>query len=117
MDLTATILAAAGVPLPMDAPMDGIDLLPILRGKQEPVLDRTFCWRVDRTRRKMKAIRHGDWKYVKDDMVEMLFNLRDDIGEHDDLYYEHLDKVKELKEKLAAWEAEVDKVPPPILIH
>ena len=47
----------------------------------------------------------------------MLFNLKDDIGEHDDLYYERFDKVEELKEKLAAWEADVDKVPPPILIH
>ena len=26
-------------------------------------------------------------------------------------------KVKEFKEKLAAWEADVDKIPPPILIH
>ena len=119
MDLTATILAAAGVALPenKDMPMDGINLLPILRGEQEEVTERTFCWRVDRTRRRMKAVRHGDWKYVKDDMVEMLFNLRDDIGEHDDLYYERLDKVKELRAKLAAWEAEVDRVPPPILIH
>ena len=114
MDLSATILAAAGVPIPET--MDGIDLLPILKGEQQPV-ERTFGWRVDRTRRKMKALRHGDWKYVQDDMVEMLFNLRDDIGEHHDLYYEHLDKVKELKAKLAEWEADVDAVPPPIRIH
>ena len=114
MDLTATILAAAGVPIPKT--MDGIDLLPILKGEQ-PTVERTFGWRVDRSRRKMKALRHGDWKYVQDDMVEMLFNLRDDIGEHHDLYYERLDKVKELKAKLAEWEADVDKVPPPIRIH
>ncbi len=114
MDLAATILAAVGVPVPKT--MDGIDLLPVLRGKQPPV-ERTLCWRVDRTGRKMKAIRHGDWKYVQDDMVEMLFNLRDDIGERHDLYYERLDKVKELKAKLAEWEADVDKVPPPIRIH
>lgn len=117
MDLTATILAAAGDPQLAENPTDGINLLPILRGEKEPVMERTFCWRVDRTRRRMKAVRNGDWKYVQDDMVEMLFNLKDDIGEHNDLYYEHLDKVKELKAKLAAWEAEVDKVPPPILIH
>ena len=42
----------------------------------------------------MKAIRHGDWKYVKDDMVEMLFNLKDDIGEHSNLYYKRFDKVR-----------------------
>ncbi|MCB1228835.1 MAG: sulfatase-like hydrolase/transferase [Verrucomicrobiae bacterium] len=117
MDLTATILAAAGVPQFKDHPMDGIDLLPILRGDQEPVLNRVFCWRVDRTRRRMKAIRQGEWKYVQDDMVELLFNLRADEGERENLYYDRLDKVKELKEKLAAWEAEVDRVPPPILIH
>ena len=114
MDLTATILAAAGVPVPQS--MDGINLLPILKGEQ-PAVERTFGWRVDRSRRKMKALRHGDWKYVQDDLVEMLFNLRDDIGERHNLYYERLDKVKELKAKLAEWEADVDKVPPPIRIH
>ena len=114
MDLTATILAAAGVPIPQS--MDGINLLPILKGEQ-PAVERTFGWRVDRSRRKMKALRHGDWKYVQDDLVEMLFNLRDDIGERHNLYYERLDKVKELKAKLAEWEADVDKVPPPIRIH
>ena len=116
MDLSVTILAAAGLSPSKDHPMDGIDLLPILRGEQEAV-ERTFCWRVDRTRRRMKAIRRGDWKYVQDDMVEMLFNLRDDLGEREDLYYERLDKVKELKEALAAWEADVDRVPPPISIR
>ncbi|MCP5539042.1 MAG: sulfatase-like hydrolase/transferase [Akkermansiaceae bacterium] len=116
MDLSVTILAAAGLSPSKDHPMDGIDLLPILRGEREPV-ERAFCWRVDRTRRRMKAIRHGDWKYVQDDMVEMLFNLRDDVGERDDLYYERLDKVKKLKAELAAWEADVDRIPPPIYIH
>lgn len=114
MDLTATILAAAGVSIPQS--MDGIDLLPILKGEQ-PAVERTFGWRVDRSRRKMKALRHGDWKYVQDDLVEMLFNLRDDIGERHNHYYERLDKVKELKAKLAEWETDVDKVPPPIRIH
>lgn len=114
MDLSATILAAAGVPIPQS--MDGINLLPILKGEQ-PAVERTFGWRVDRSRRKMKALRHGDWKYVQDDLVEMLFNLRDDIGERHNHYYERLDKVKELKAKLAEWEADVDKVPPPIRIH
>ena len=117
MDLTATILAAAGIPLPTDIAFDGIDLLPILRGDQKEITDRTFAWRVDRSRRKMKAVRHGDWKYVQDDMVEMLFNLKDDISEREDLYYERFDKVEELRAKLAEWEADVDKDPPAILIH
>jgi arylsulfatase A len=114
MDLSATILAAAGIPKPKE--MDGIDLLPILRGEQAQV-ERRLCWRVDRSRRKMKAIRHGDWKYVQDDMAELLFNLKDDISERQDLYYEHPEKVKELKARLAAWEQNVDQVPPPMRIR
>lgn len=116
MDLTTTILAAVGVEIPEDRSLDGINLLPILRGEQ-PIVERTLAWRVDRTRRKMKAIRHGDWKYVQDDMVEMLFNLAEDIGERDDLYYQHPDKVKDLKLRLADWEADVDRVPPPVRVH
>lgn len=54
---------------------------------------------------------------MRDDMIELLFNLKEDQQERDNLYYKRFNKVKELKEKLAAWEAEVDKVPPPILIH
>jgi len=116
MDLTATILAAAGVNPSPDHPLDGINLLPLLRGEQPPV-ERTLCWRVDRTSRHMKAIRDGDWKYVKDDAVEMLFHLPDDLGERTDLYYKYPDKVKELKHKLADWEADVDKIPPPVRVH
>lgn len=116
MDLTATILAAVGAQGLPDRPLDGIDLLPILRGDTPP-LERTLCWRVDRSRRKMKAVRQGDWKYVQDDLVEMLFNLKDDIGERNDLYYRFPDKVAELKQRLAVWEAEVDRVPPPVRVH
>jgi len=41
MDLTASILAAAGTSAPETAPMDGINLMPILAGEQ-PVQERTF---------------------------------------------------------------------------
>ena len=84
MDLTATFLAAAGAEPAADRPLDGINLLPILLGEQPP-RERTFCWRVNRSNRQQKAIRHGDWKYVQDAAVEMLFNLKDDIGERRDL--------------------------------
>jgi N-acetylgalactosamine-6-sulfatase len=111
MDLTATFLAAAGVAPSSVAPaLDGIDLLPILTGRAPPI-DRTFCWRVNRSNRQMKAIRHGEWKYVQDASVEMLFNLRDDIGERRDLAFRHPEILVDLKARLAAWEAEMDASP------
>ena len=34
MDFTATILSAAGITLPSQPPLDGIDLLPVLKGER-----------------------------------------------------------------------------------
>jgi arylsulfatase A len=116
MDLTATILAACNANAASDRPLDGINLLPLIKGEAEPT-ERTFCWRIDRTRRKMKAIRHGDWKYVQDDLVELLYHLPDDLGERSNLYHQHLDRVNDLKTRLADWETEVDKIPPPVRVH
>jgi N-acetylgalactosamine-6-sulfatase len=116
MDLTATILTAAGIEPTSLPPLDGIDLLPVLRGDTNPI-ERTLCWRVQRANRRMKAIRHGDWKYVQDDMVEMLFHLPSDISERRDLYYERPEIVEDLKSRLASWEAEMDREPPPFRIR
>lgn len=116
MDLTATFLAAAGVAVPADRPVDGINLLPILTG-QEPPRERTFCWRVNRSNRQMKAIRHGDWKYVQDSAVEMLFNLADDISERRDLAFRHPDVLSDLKARLKAWEDEMDASPTTFVVR
>jgi arylsulfatase A-like enzyme len=108
MDLTATILAAAGVAPPSDRKLDGIDLAPQLTGEQKAA-PRTFCWRIQRTGRHQKAVRHGAWKFVQDDVVEMLFDLDHDISERRDLAYQHPDVVRKLKQRLADWEADVDR--------
>ena len=108
MDLTATFLKAAGGTLPEDRPFDGIDLIPHLT-ETVPVVDRTFYWRMDRTNRKMKAIRHGRYKYVDDGgTMDLLFDLANDPGERVNLHYHHSGISADLKAKLKAWEAEMD---------
>src|SRR5262245_33754285 len=116
MDLTTTFLAAAGVTPPTDRPFDGLNLIPILTG-QEPQRDRTFCWRVNRSNRQMKAIRHGDWKYVQDAAVDMLFNLNDDISERRDLSIYHPEVLADLKGRLKAWEEEMDRSPTTFIVR
>ncbi len=116
MDLHATFLAAAGIAPPTTKPLDGIDLVPLLTG--QPARERTFYWRIDRSNRKQHAIRQGKWKYLNDgNTMDLLFDLEADIGERTDLGYQHPDLMKQLKGKLAAWEAEMDATEREIFVH
>ncbi len=112
MDFAASILAAAGVAPPTDRVLDGIDLLPILEGKRGPA-ERTFFWRIDRADRKQKAVRAGDWKYVRDGNIEQLFDLAKDPGEREDLAYQNPAVLVKLREAVLDWEAALAKNPPP----
>ncbi len=109
MDLSATILSAAKTT--PTRKLDGIDLLPILRGTGSPGLpvQRTFYWRTDYPAYKQRAVRRGRWKYLLDDTTEMLFDLEADIGERDNLAYRRPDKLEELQRALASWETELGR--------
>lgn len=105
-DLTATILAAAGAPVPADARLEGIDLLPIMERKA-PRQERTLFFRIIATRNQ-RAVRQGDWKLLIDQGDVLLFNLRDDIGERHDLAKAHPAIARRLRLLLDAWEKDVD---------
>jgi len=113
MDLTASILAATGAGKGQN--LDGLDVLPILSGKQPPV-ERAFFWRVDHQGRRQKAMRKGNWKYVWDNGSEMLFDLEKDMSERHDLTYQRRDLVLELRKLVAQWEAELARTAPPFVV-
>jgi arylsulfatase A-like enzyme len=106
MDLTASILAAARAPLPAETKLDGIDLFPILEGRA-PQIERTLFWRAH-PGRPQRAVRSGDWKLVADIGRPLLFNLRTDIGERDNVIVQHPEVARRLRALLEAWAAEVD---------
>ena len=106
MDVTASILAAAGVRLPEGYRPDGIDLLPILRGAAEPV-ERTLFWRWTLPVRHQRAVRSGRWKLLVDGQHSLLFDLAADPGERTDLAAQRPDLIVRLKKLLAGWEADV----------
>ena len=114
MDLTASILAAAGAKPPDGYRPEGIDLVgPLQNGT---AVDRTLFWRMPPvpaaaagappfTRR---AVRRGNWKYVDDGGQHFLFDVRTDQGERHDVAQQHADLVRELRTLAAKWEADVD---------
>jgi arylsulfatase A-like enzyme len=105
MDLSASILAAAGVTIPSN--YEGVNLFPILEGRA-PEIERTLYWRTDVGNRSMRAIRNGDWKLVVDANHVFVFNLRQDVGERKDLTSQRTDIAGRLRPMLARWEQEID---------
>lgn len=105
MDWTATILAAAGAKADPAFALDGMDLMPICREKKKTV-ERTFYWRTFQ-RTKHNAIRDGNWKYLKVEDGEFLFNLATDPGEKNNLAKVQPVIFNRLKMKYAAWEKTV----------
>ncbi len=105
MDLSATFVALAGGSTTANR-LEGIDLLPILRGGTPPI-ERTLFWRVGAAAGQPRAVRSGDWKLVLDGSKQLLFDVSRDPGERDDLAAQHPDRVRRLKEMLDAWEKDV----------
>jgi arylsulfatase A-like enzyme len=106
MDLTASILHAAGAEVPADHPLDGIDLIPSLSGRSA-IVERQLFWRL-RPRLQQRAVRSGRWKLLQDGANFYLFDVANDPGERHDLTTEHLDLVRKLNAALDAWEKNVD---------
>jgi len=104
-DWSATMLAAAGVTPP--ASYEGINLVPILAG-QQPELERTLFWRAVPNNRNQRAVRRGDWKLIVDGNHTMVYNVRQDPGERDDLTNQRQDIARQLRPLLAAWEMDVN---------
>ena len=106
MDLLPTLLAAIRARPTQGRRLDGVDLLPVLTGRQPSYL-RTVFWRFKRADRVLKCAREGDLKYVVEQGREELHDLAADDLESQDLLPGAAVAARRLKAKLAAWERDV----------
>ena len=104
LDFLPTALAVAGQPLPKDKALDGINLLPILRG-ETPAPTRNLFW--SSADEGWWAVRSGDWKLVGEKARIGLFGLSKDVSEANDLAKTMPEKVAELTKLHDAWLAEM----------
>lgn len=111
MDLTASIIAATGTKAPLDQPLEGINLVPTLAGGT-PQVERELFWRIVRPNRVQKAVRSGRWKLLVDAGQYLLFDLKTDFAERNDLAAQHPELVLKLKRRIVQWETDVDQKPP-----
>ncbi len=84
--------------------LDGISFLPTLEGKAEAQDQHDYLYWEFHERGGRLAIRKGDWKAVKYEVLKEgarpleLYNLKEDIGEANNLAEEYPDLVKEMEE-------------------
>jgi len=112
-DFYPTMLEMAGMPLQQNQHLDGISLMSLLDQSGTPERDAIY-WHYPHYGNQGSspgaAIRSGDWKlieYFEDNRAE-LYNIKNDIGERNNLADSNTEKVHELKEKLHKWQQEVD---------
>jgi arylsulfatase A-like enzyme len=110
IDILPTICEMAGQPIPSERPVDGVSLVPLLKGAEKLGRDALYWhlphyWGPNLVVHPNSAMRQGDWKlihYYEDDKIE-LYNLKDDLSEQNDLAGDMPEKAKELDNKLMQW--------------
>jgi len=111
LDIHPTALAAAGVRVDPAWKLDGVNLLPFATGENKAAPHESLYWRFG----EQIALRQGDWKIVKARDMEgdalskpgaegvALYNLKDDIGEKNNLAASKPEKLKELSDAWNTW--------------
>ncbi len=103
LDFVPTALAAAGVKTVGMPGIEGVDLLPFLKGANKGTPHERLFWRHFNG---SWAVREGDWKMVQEAKGERrLFNLTKDIGEKNDVANANPKIVARLLQSWRDWNA------------
>ncbi|MFC2123990.1 sulfatase [Bacteroidota bacterium] len=103
MDLLPTLYAATGIEIEDNLYVDGVNLLPYIKGGNKNSPHDTLYWMTD----KQGAVRAGDLKMIiESDSSMVLYNLASDLSESVDLASENPDIVKQLLQSWKDWNKE-----------
>ena len=108
MDWSATMLDAAGVAAHPDYPLDGVSLLAVLRDPAHR-FHRPMFWRMNH--RGQRALRDGDWKYLRVDGHDYLFNLPQDERERANRAQREPERLTAMREAWEQWNASMPGIP------
>ncbi len=114
MDLYATLLTAAGAQVPQDRPVDGNDLMPMLRSGADSPTTRFYYFRGER----LEGVRDRNWKLrlssqLRDDLAPgapvtpELYDLEVDPAEHYNVADRHPEVVSRLWSEMRRFASEV----------
>ncbi len=108
MDWSTTLLEAGGAAADPAYPLDGVSLLPVLRDPGVRFA-RPLHWRMNH--RGQRALRDGDWKYLRVDGHDYLFNIPSDERERANHAGREPDRLVALRDAWEAWNATMPPIP------
>lgn len=102
LDIFATSIATAGIDKStLKNPIDGVDLMPYIKGEKTGNPHEMLFWRKERK----SAVRMGDYKLINVEGIgQRLYNLKDNLGEDIDLSAENKDMCNKMTEAYKVWE-------------
>ena len=106
LDIFATIAALSKAPIKKDRPLDGVNIIPFITGKNKGMPHEMIYLR--KFDERGYSVRYKDLKLViyKDNKPE-LYNLKEDIGEQNDiakLYPKEVKKIDDIRKK---WDSQL----------
>ncbi|GAA4880516.1 sulfatase [Ferrimonas pelagia] len=115
MDLLPTFSKLAGVPLPADRPIDGVDIWPLLTSPDTQVSSHEAIYFYESRHGTMAGVRWEDWKYLEiaeernGPKVPQLYNLKTDIAESNNLISKHPERAATMKAMMARFDARMEQ--------
>ncbi|MDF1656099.1 MAG: sulfatase-like hydrolase/transferase [Verrucomicrobiales bacterium] len=127
MDWYPTLAEWTGATIPDDHPVDGRSIAKVVSGEMKTPHEKVY-WRLGANPEKAKwVVRKGDWKLLgnatenvtpedcepltDDDRKLFLVNLKEDVGEHENIKAQHPEVVAELLEIRAEFESSLASEP------
>jgi arylsulfatase A-like enzyme len=104
LDIFSTAAAVSGAEIPGDRKIDGIDLMPFIRGEKTGDPHESIFWRQGYYR----GVLNKGWKMTVSERPKKvwLFNLREDPTEQNNIASQHPEKIAELQALLQTHNAE-----------
>ena len=121
IDFYPTILEMAGVPEPQGHILDGVSIVPVLKGGKSlerqaifwhfpAYLQANYGWKGTWRTTPAGAVRSRDWKLIEffEDGKLELYNLKNDIAEQENLAPKMPDKTRQLHQLLRNWRTSIN---------
>jgi len=106
LDIFASIIAQIKIPVKTKNPIDGVNLIPYLTGKNTKSPHQELFWR--KFDNKDYAVRKGDQKLlIKNQSEQMMFDLNKDISEKNNLDKKKKKRVNDLFSDFNTWQSKM----------